>query len=64
MDEKLLAFREGVKWGFILFCHIDSESREMVKTLSTGKNLSEKKFNEQVDQGRWDDVFKTKVLKK
>ena len=60
----LRSFREGVKWGFVLFCHVDEKSREMVKTLSDGRLLSEKKFNKEVDDGKWDDAFKNIVLAK
>jgi len=64
MDNELIAFRVGVKWGFALFSHWDSETGKMVKTLSDGRKLTQEQFDKEVDDGRQDDVLKTFKSKK
>ena len=63
MDNEIIAFREGCKWGFDLFSHWDKETGEMVKVLSSGKKITSKEFAKEVDEGRWDEVLKNKLAK-
>lgn len=63
MKKELLSFREGIKWGFVLFAHTDEKTREFVRILSSGKIITQKQFDKEVDEGRWDSVLEYRNAK-